>query len=397
MNQLMKRSIWFILVFVYTSTVAAEILPVDISLLMVEIKYNEERGIQVCEFQPVSQSLFNGYDHIYNGTGLIGRNICEFLSQFGSSFWFIKKDITHDTIRNQFLEHGWKEVSNRAEIVRSNDFLRNATKIPKDPKNIFDYSEILYLQPAHIHDFDRFRKNFPSAIIIDEANMHYTNDKYKMSLLFRDVPRLEAAKPRWNLYQGPYNPQLADQIIQEIQSEILVIKPRVGSMGRGVIMVHKEELDETLQLILNPTKELANHPERGYNYWGKTRANTFLVEEFISSDLMRVSDLNNQLFDPTMRLAVALIHSEGTFHLHFLGEYWNVPDKSVEEDGTLIEKHAKAAISFHARKVDDETRKRIHRLITKPLIVLYKRMLGFPLDQLEKGLESAFVSECQLE
>ncbi|MDB2613714.1 hypothetical protein N9Y92_00980 [Chlamydiales bacterium] len=100
----MIKNIYLLLVFI--GVLSADIPPADISIFMLEIKYNEKQGVKICEIQPASLSMFGGFDHVYEKNGLIGKNISTLLSQFGNSFWVVKSDIVFNPLSNCLIKEG---------------------------------------------------------------------------------------------------------------------------------------------------------------------------------------------------------------------------------------------------------------------------------------------------
>ncbi|MDB2613715.1 hypothetical protein N9Y92_00985 [Chlamydiales bacterium] len=277
-------------------------------------------------------------------------------------------------------------------MFQSKEFQSLAALPAINPESIFDYNYIAYMQNSYIKDLNLFLKKYPGLLLIDSACKNYFQDKYATSTLFTEIPSLIEVKPKWGLYKKEYSKNLAHQIQKEINSAIYVIKPRNAFKGNGVIITSKEDLNKTLKTILLNNKTLSNHPDRGYRYWSKNRSDSFLVEEFIYSDLITIPEYNNQLFNGTMRLAVALIYHNNDFQLHFLGEYWNIPDKSINEPGSLNDKHKTSLSSLHKCKIDPHTAFTVKKSLTKPLLLLYKRLLGFDIENIENGLETSIIT-----
>ena len=89
-----------------------------------------------------------------------------------------------------------------------------------------------------------------------------------------------------------------------------------------------------------------------------------------------------------MRIAVAFIYHDHNFQLHFLADYWNIGDKSIDENGSLNEIHKTGSVRWHKYDVNPTTRAKIRAQLTKPLLVMYKRLLGFDIDRIEEGLDT---------
>lgn len=379
-----------IFVFCFFSIASAATPPVDISLLVADLKYNENQGVKICEIQQGCMSMFKGYDYIYDGEGLIGENLAQLLSQFGSTFWFVNPEINYAPMKKRFQANGWNMAVNTQELLRNPQFLNNAAMSVQNPNNILDYHAIVYMRPANIPDLDSFRRNYPGIVIFDVANMNYWKDKYKMSTLFLDHPSLEMVKPKWGLYPKKYSKELVARIQEEIGSDLLVIKPRSTAEGKGVIIVERGNLDATLKLIFNSKN--TKIPDRGYSYWNFDRSSFFLVEEYVPSDPIRVAEFDNRLFNCTMRVVFALIYHEQAVQLHFLGEYWIIPDLSEDQKGSLNDKNKASMIHPHICAIDPETRLKAKRLLVKPLLMMYKRMLNLDEETIEDGIDEAIVT-----
>lgn len=394
----MMRIVFSVFVFLFFSLHASSVLREDISLFMIELKYDEKQGVKICEIQLVCDSRFDGCDYVYQQKGVIGRSICLYLSQLGSSFWFMTPRVFHKAIQEHFLNHGWKPFGTFLDLIpQVEEFYKKRTCLSCVPNEMLNSPAIIY---AKIHSKDEINKLYEKLsgiLLVDRASIPYMEDKYTQSLLFRGHPILEKVKPKWDCFPKAYSPQLVDDIIQKIGSEKFVIKPLAANQGKGVIIVHRDDLDKTLKWILTPDKTLMKHPDRGYHYWGKDTSKSFLVEEFIATEPIADQGEDPDLFDRTFRLAVAMRYHSETLHLHFLGSYCDLADKPIREEGSLNEKYKTSLLLHRTIKTPPTMGKEINRQLTKPLLMMYKRILGFDLPLLEEGFEASIVTECDLE
>lgn len=367
--------------------------PADISFLVADLKYSEEQGVKICEIQQACLSLFKGYDYIYEGEGLIGINFCELIQQFHKPLWYLYYHVNYTPLKKRLVQYGWREKLDLESLCSDYTLNKIGGIPPADPHNIDDYQGIVYLRPKKIDNLPDFKNKYPGILLIDLANMEYFSDKFKMSKLFLNYPDLEEVKPKWNLYPKEYTPDLAQLISQELGGKIFVIKPRGAAEGRGVIVVKKNDLDKTLRLILTGDKNtLLENPDKGYSYWANEPSDTFIVEEFIQSDPIKVPFFDNRSFNCTMRVVFVLMYHQRAFQLHFLGEYWIVPDLSLDQEGSLNAKHKASMVHPHITPVDPGTRRRVKEMLSRPLLLMYKRMLGFDDADLEEGVEEALVT-----
>jgi hypothetical protein len=206
-------------------------------------------------------------------------------------------------------------------------------------------------------------------------------NKEKTNTLFKD-PNLAAYKPRFGTYETKYTPSLADQIISDIASPVLVIKPTNSSLGSGVIIVPQEQLDQTLKLILQDKQDIITLYKRDptYFHWTQDSSTHFIVEEFFPSKTIMV---DGKPYDPTLRVMFALFNDAGHIGIHFFASYWKLPPKSLTEEGKLIEKR-KSNISsqrISSARVDQDDFKKVQTLMIPMLALVYEKMLSIRYQQ----------------
>jgi hypothetical protein len=156
---------------------------------------------------------------------------------------------------------------------------------------------------------------------------------------------------------------------------IFVIKPRGAFLGNGVIIVAKEDLNETLNYILNKSDALAKDTDGSYSYWQKDRFDSFLVEKYYPSDPVQVEAQDGKLFEPTMRVAFILIYDNKIIDFRFLGGYWLLPNKAIDEPASLNEqKKAYCKVPFFT-KVSDTVLEEVRQQLAATLPLLYQKML----------------------
>lgn len=350
--------------------------PVEVSFLIADLKMDKERGVQVCEIQNGSLSSFKGERFSCGDKSYIADNLLNALNSFAAKSWVKPNDICDLYIKERFEESpSWQVFSSFGALSKNKSFTDQAAKQVFDPNDIFSYSGLIYCRAGQIRDLDAFLQQFPSMIVIDRATIPYWVDKYKMSLLFKGDPLLEGRKPRWNLYQSKYTKQLANSIIEEIQSDIFVIKPREQFLGRGVIIVSKEELDATLKYILNGGEPDGFTPDGSHQFWRQKKPDTFLVEEFIHSDPISVPHLGGLQYCPTMRLAFLLIYHQQQMRVEFLGGYYSLPGKALDETGTLNERYKSICKLPYYTEIPLSEMKLAEDQLREALLVLYQKML----------------------
>ncbi|MDP1880412.1 MAG: hypothetical protein Q8K60_05685, partial [Parachlamydiaceae bacterium] len=187
----------------------------------------------------------------------------------------------------------------------------------------------------------------------------------------------------WRLYPKKYELILSARIQYEMPSELYVIKPRREALANGVIVVANKDLDNVLKIILDPLAILEKHPDKKYSYWWKNKDDTFLIEKYYESDYLCFTlPLGGKLFceaeyhyDATMRLAFMLQYDRGKMTYHYLGGFWKLPCKALEEEGTLNEKRISCCKPPYYRTIDPELLKEVNAQMEKAMLLLYKIML----------------------
>lgn len=350
--------------------------PVDISFLVADLKYSKKKGVQICEVQHGIVSTFRG-DRFVNGqSGAISEQFNAYLTQFPSSRWTILLKIADPKLRLTLQESSeWIAVHNIDDLISNSAFQCQASLHPADPYDVQTYHGLVFARQDFIHDLDTLRAQYPGIIFMDTASRDYWIDKYKMSSLFAKNSELAKYKPLWGSYQKKYHLNLANKIINDLGCERFVIKPRGAFSGKGVIIVDKEDLDETLQYILNKTEFLKADTDSAYRYWYFDPFPTFLVEEFAASDPVWVPHLNG-MYEPTVRIIFFLIYNNQRIHVKFCRSYLRLPIKSLDEPGTLNEKYKDGVRAPFYEKIDSEIENKIKEELLKALPLLYEQMLS---------------------
>jgi len=351
-------------------------VPVDISFMIADFKYNRKDGVKICEVQHGTDSTFYGDRFSHGEPGIIAGNFYRVLLRYHTQFWTTRVEITEKQIVNTLSSAPeWRMYKKIPFLEKDPDFQKLSNFIVEDPDDIQSYGGIVCLKIPHMHFCPYLLMQYPGILFLDAGTADYWNDKYKMSQLFSRSPNLAQFKPRWNLYPKQYTPDLADKIIQDIPSEKFVIKPRSAYLGNGVIIVSRENLDETLNYILHKKPSLNENPDKSYHYWYSDKHESFLVEEFIASDPIAVSHFDNQIFQPTMRAAFLLIYNQGQITIEFLGFYWLLPLLPLHSDASLIEKHKAHVIAPYFCPVDPETISEVKKQLNVALTLLYREMI----------------------
>jgi len=382
-NRLSLRPFFFVLALcVFSSHYGANCLEAKtfhnsaVSFFVIDLKYNESQGVQICEIQPGIISKFKGYDFVTNKTGAAAENFCNILSTLHNELWFVKKWVVDSTFINTFNERDWKQAKNLKKLEKDHRFLVTMSQPVYDPSSIYDYQGILYTRADKVKHLKTFQKKFPGVLIVDSATRKYGKDKYTMNKLLTNDEHLSKLKPKWNLYPKKDSKKLAKKIQQELGSDTYVIKPRRGTLGHGVIIVSQDDLGKTLTKIIKK-KETSSKSSKDpdFSYWSLDENSSFIVEEFVPSDPIFVPHLDNKIYDPTMRVGVVLIYSEEQINLYFVACYWKLPDHSLSEDGTLSELHKSSGKSPYFCEVAEGVREKVEQQLSEAMPRLFHQML----------------------
>ena len=197
---------------------------------------------------------------------------------------------------------------------------------------------------------------------------------------------LEDYRPRWKAYNKLYSPALAMQIRRDLGSNFIVIKPINSGRSNGIIMVHRNQLDPTLQKLFGSQTTTTNHTQKDSlnhrpknpklsEYWQNDTNDFFLAESMEESKTI-VHEGNP--YDPTMRVVFILCHSAGKISTTILGGYWKIPPKPLSDStASLTEQHKTVSMhnDYTAIKVAPEDFDQVKSILYKILPRIYEGML----------------------
>ena len=350
--------------------------PADIEFLVTDLKYSAEKGVKICEIQQGTLSMFNGTKFFDPDDTSIQSGFLHLLEKYRLKGWTVLGFINDMMLRTLMTKSPfWSTQYSNGSLFNDPELLYLGRKPVFDPSDISNYHGLLYISPQLVHSYKALDQALPGLLVIDRASFPCWVDKYKMTRLFSLNPVLANFKPKWGLYGKKYTPQLASTIIKDLGGEMFVIKPRGAFLGYGVIVVAKSELDSTLKYILSNSNELKKNPDLSYSYWTKDSFDSFIVEEFVNSDILNVPHLENKPYQPTMRIACVCVHDKGEFNVHFLGAYWKMPEFALNEPGSLTQKHKDLCEPPFYLQVDPITLDKVYSELKIALPILHKNML----------------------
>lgn len=352
-------------------------IPADVSFIIVDLKYNQDRGLQICEIQHGAVSAFKGHAMFYEGPDLIAQKLLDNLSIFKRS-WTSLRAFADSKIKKLFSQDPrWSEIDNLSDLDTDYEFVAASSSPVINPSDIRAYHGLVFLSPLIKLDRDEFKKKYPGVLLTDNAFYNQADSKLKMTKLLLGHPLTRQHKPKCGFYnRNDHN--LADRINNEIGSDILVIKPINEYRGKGVIILKKEELKGVLEFLFDRGNTNLQINDEAYAYWKYSRVKEFIVEEFIEVEPVFVPHLDNKPYCPTLRFAFLLSYSQNKIEIQTLGGYYTLPRVSLSEPGSLNERYKSYVNVPYFTKADPEIMKNAEVQMKEVLMVLYQTLLGIP-------------------
>jgi len=350
----------------------------EVSFMVVDYKYSSSRGVKVCEVQHSTLSKYRGDYALYGYPGNISKNFCGFLQRHqNNNIWYVNNACHDPALKAEIKNYPWNSFDNVSDLLEDDEFIERYLQPVKDPTSINDYHGFVYLKPSGIRMLKRLQVENPGILVLDVATIPFWKDKYKMSLLFQKDSQLSKYKPYWNLYEKKYSRKLAKNIINDLGGDMFVIKPRGGFHGNGVLIADRSTLDKVLYQIIKKASKLSNHPDPSYSYWYSDKHDTFIVEAYSPTDPKPIPQFDNKLYDPTIRTGFVAYYHNGDIQIDFLGSYWKIPLVSLEDEGTLTDKHKSDGGFPNVMKLSDEEWEEIEVHLRECLTLLYKQFLEY--------------------
>jgi hypothetical protein len=364
---------------------AAKKYPADVCYMVADLKYNAKQGVKICEIQQASLSLFNG--DTYRGLTeeqSIHKELLRTLSLYNKHGWVVSDGIADKKLVASLTSSpDWHNPKDLMELFSDKEFRDTAKLPPSDECDLSTYKGFLYISWTKLSVIYDFPTRLAGMIPIDTSSFPFWIDKYRMTRLFAEDDVLAKLKPKWGNYKKAYTKKLADTIAAELDCETFVIKPRGNFLGNGVIIVGRQDLDEVLRYIITKKGKLAQSEDAAYKAWKSDAFDSFIVEEFVTSDPIKLPHLGNKTYQPTMRVAFLLTYNNHQHDVHFLGSYWKTPHVSLGEEGDFMEKNKDICEPPYYQAVDAKTMEAVKNQLTIALPRLHSKMLQFrpPADE----------------
>lgn len=346
---------------------------VDISLIVVDFKYNEHDGIKVCEIQPLRSSKLAGYYHTHPENPTYLRDtIGDWLDEFEHAKWAEKRRLGDPELKKLYQEK-FRLFDSPTEFFKKDaEVLTHQHVIPADEDDFHAYTGIAYTTARSLRSLAGLRPAYPSVIFIDEAFNPLYGDKLAVNKIFEKNEDLIGYRPKWGVYKKKYNSKLSKQILKDLGANRVVIKPRKAAKGYGVIIADANELDSTLKFILNKSDDLRHHKDKSYSYWYQESNPDFIVEEFISSDPVILA---GNPYDPTYRYVVILHYSHEHPQVTLIDGYAKLPAKHINSKGSLNDIYKSCGKVPYFSRIQPEDYPIIMDQVQSCLTLFYKELL----------------------
>jgi len=215
----------------------------------------------------------------------------------------------------------------------------------KQKKNIADYKGIVVYRSVAGRDsvhYKNFMKMYPEFLFVNRQTCADLVNKEKTYAAFV-AAGMNRYVPLSKKYSTVYSSKLTESIINDIPTDMVVIKPENCSLACGINVIDKHNLDELLKLILRDKKNIKPRSHRSLAYWKSMYDRAFFVSEYAQSKLL-VKE--NKTYDPTMRIVFFMHHDNNKITLNVIGGFWKIPVKPLDDTrASLTEKHVTIAHS----------------------------------------------------
>lgn len=371
--------------------------PVDVCCMIADLKYNTRQGVKICEIQQASLSMFNGDTFRGPEEKSIHEELSRTLSLYNKNGWIVSDCMADKKLVSTLASSElWHSPKNIIDLFSDQNFMHQAKQPVPDMYDLSSYQGFLYVNWSQLCAICDFGKRFPGMIILDKSSFPFWIDKYEMTKLFQDDALLSTFKPKWGNYKKMYSPELAVKIADDLGGDTFVIKPRGEFLGKGVIITQRQNLDEVLLYIITKKGLLAKSKDPAYAAWKHDPFDSFIVEEFITSDPLVVPHLENKIYQPTMRVVFLLVYNKHCHDVHFLGGYWKTPPLSMDEEGDFMQKNKDVCKPPYYCAVDPKIMHAVENELRIALPRLHAKMLQWSLDLQEESSTPAKRARLQI-
>lgn len=335
----------------------------EMSYLFADVKFDGQ-NLKILEIGEGKNGGFRSFDAVFE-EGRIWKKFWEYAASFGLPIFYVGQGPSPDpinkigiTLDQKVAWHTFMEVSGRwakslAALQDRDDFQELANLAPRgDGSAIKHYKAIVVFkcrddrEPKLLVALEDFKKKYPDFLVLDCVSRPFAASKHLNDILFRSTQDTACYRPACKLYPKEYHTDLAQQIVDDLDSDFFVIKPLDSGMSNGVIMTSVGLLDADLKRIL--TRKVGSNighqgtfnyrpvDTQSYSYWVGDTNRQFIVEAYAPS---RTIEVLGKKYDPTIRVVFTLVHDNGTIKVKMLEHWWKLPPKALDEYAILTLKH----------------------------------------------------------
>lgn len=364
---------------------SAKQLPADISFVAADVKYKDGR-LKFCECGDGIYMSFRAADIELNG---YKQNVVSpywgifwhYLNRFKIPIWHIgSTGPTNSMAMHELEKIGGKHYANLCELEQDALFKRLCKQNFKKTNAIKNHKGIIVYrakteQTREADTFIKFRQAHPEFLFVNAIAREYVKRKDNTYKLF-SAAQLHDYIPHFSIYPTGYSPKLAQQICDNFDTDLLIIKPVFSSLSNGVNAIDKNNLDSLLKLILHNKKDINVNSHRSISHWRKSRASSFVASEYVHSKIIYK---DGKPYDPTMRIVFMLHHDNNIITTTPIAGFWKIPVKSLADKASLTEQHitiAHAGAYYSGIMVDSQDWCQIKDILHVMLPQLYITMLA---------------------
>lgn len=330
------------ILYTASSISVAHKFPADITFLCADIKYKDGE-LKFCELGDAVHSFFtrdmrlevNG--KIYTTHAPCWGIFWHYLKQFNLPIWFVGAIPNRNAVAiDEFQRMGGRCVNGLRQLAKDKEFKKCLKEGFIKTNIIAHYQGIIIYCPLSVHERDgqsirAFKKRYPEFIVVNNAVRPVVARKDVTYRLFCDAGLADYV-PLSKIYPKIYNQCLLDDINQSFTSNPLIIKPVAGTCSRGVITVHKDDIGEMLSKIFHKKDQ---YP-LWLSEWQHDNECQFMVSSYVPSKIILV---DGKYYDPTLRIVCVLHYDNNTIYVTVLGAFWKIPERSLNDEVSLTEKH----------------------------------------------------------
>src|SRR5690606_27104954 len=133
----------------------------------VDLKYNEQDGVKICEIQQGLGCTFKGAAYFNGKEGGVAKLLAAFLSRYNDHHWYVSKGLSHEFKKGFSKAKGFKGYASLDSLLKSKEVKKRASLPVRDPGALADYNGLFVIE---YHSIDRRRLNaLNGALLLNAA------------------------------------------------------------------------------------------------------------------------------------------------------------------------------------------------------------------------------------